>query len=69
MATAVVGKEKLQGKRDKQDLNRLYKLFRRYETRAIQGVKDGHLFFNQEQIIQHAGKMAMWHLKTEAERQ
>jgi len=55
----------------KLDLNRLYKLFRRYEKQTIQGIKDGYLFFNtHEAVIAHASKMAAWHLQQEqAERQ
>lgn len=46
-------------------LNRLYKLFLRYEERTRQGVADGFLFFNEDQVIQHAGKLAHWHLESE----
>jgi hypothetical protein len=46
-------------------LGKLYKLFLRYEKRAIKGVQDGHLFFSADQIIEFAGKMARWHLETE----
>jgi hypothetical protein len=47
-------------------LDRLYKLFLRYEKRTRQGVEDGFLFFNEDQVVAHAGKMARWHLGTEA---
>jgi hypothetical protein len=50
---------------DSDRLDRLYKLFRRYEARTWKGVENGHLFFNADQIIKHAGKMARWHLKME----
>jgi hypothetical protein len=49
----------------KLDLDRLYKLFLRYEKQTTKGVRDGNLFFNDRQIIEHAGKMARWHLETE----
>ena len=63
MATTVV--EKLHSEQDGSD--RFHKLFRRYEARTRKGVADGYLFFNDDQIIEHTIKMALWHLKMEQE--
>jgi hypothetical protein len=46
---------------------RLYSLFLRYEKKAKKGVEQGHLFFNSQQIIQHASLMAKFHLENEQE--
>jgi hypothetical protein len=44
-------------------LDRLHKLFLRYKTRTEKGVEDGYLFFSPVQVIDHAIKMAAWHLE------